>query len=31
MAQGMGTQRDGLADAQAALREAVRAAVESEG
>ncbi len=31
MAQGMGTRRDGLAAAQAALREAVRAAIESEG
>ena len=31
MAQGMGTRREGLAEAQAALREAVRAAVESEG
>ena len=31
MAQGMGTRREGLGAAQAALREAVRAAVESEG
>jgi alanyl-tRNA synthetase len=31
MAQGMGTRREGLAEAQAALREAVRAAVEAEG
>jgi alanyl-tRNA synthetase len=31
MAQATGTRREGLADAQAAVREAVRAAVESEG